>query len=518
MSQAQFAEHLEDMAHTIVEPSAADLLEVAKTFQAKRNVDFSQAVRLDSGDVELSYAETTTAKVGTKGHIEVPSVFTLALNAIRDAVVDSFRAVPLWQFRQGLVAAGLIPADVQIQAVERKPVHSEPGIEMEWDEDVEAMRVDGIGWDLSFGCKVSFAYDHVKGEHYVCVSTSDADQRAGVTSRRTTKEQLASLGQQLLNVFGEPDPRDAELRGLADELHAIEDNGPCGLPEVTIAHVRTLINCIASTSAEYRAECVRLGAENATVKADMERANEQAIKATNERNETREEWELAAAEVTRLRARFEEIAELVGVPAQQQEAVRSAVERYLFELDQRRGERDEARSERDRLRQALDGARAKLSTEYWQLRSKRVEAERDDLRRRLELIAQQTLDFDAAAEPRRWVAGDAEPVCGVGNGDYSELRCQRAAGHWGLHEDPDQGATWPHEIAKPAEPRRFYAHSPEPEVGTVVGLPDRKPGGPTWTRHPAGGWQRSNSPGYRMAWKSLFGDCGELVEVMSTCA
>lgn len=79
MSQAAFAEHLEEMAHTIVEPSAADLMEVAKTFQAKKSVDFSEAVRLDNGDVQLSYAETTTAKAGTKGHMEIPSEFTLAL-------------------------------------------------------------------------------------------------------------------------------------------------------------------------------------------------------------------------------------------------------------------------------------------------------------------------------------------------------------------------------------------------------------------------------------------------------
>jgi hypothetical protein len=140
--------------------------------------------------------------------------------AIRDIVIDSLRAVPLWQFRQGLVAAGLVPADVEIQAADRKPVHGEPGIQAEWDEGTDAMRVDGIGWDLSWGCKVSFAYDPAKDEHYVCVATSDADQRAGITSRRTTKEQLASLGQQLLNVFGEgvrPEPRDVEIEQQRDE-------------------------------------------------------------------------------------------------------------------------------------------------------------------------------------------------------------------------------------------------------------------------------------------------------------
>jgi chromosome segregation ATPase len=53
----------------------------------------------------------------------------------------------------------------------------------------------------------------------------------------------------------------------------------------------------------------------------------------------------------------------------------------------------DVREERDRLREVL--AERALTPEYWQLRSKRVEAERDDLRRRLNLIAQQTL-FDVA--------------------------------------------------------------------------------------------------------------------------
>jgi uncharacterized protein YfdQ (DUF2303 family) len=79
MPQGTFAEHIEATTHTIVSPDAATLLEIATTFQAKRHVDFQSGVRLSSGDVQLSYSESTTTSAGHKGNIEVPAEFTLAL-------------------------------------------------------------------------------------------------------------------------------------------------------------------------------------------------------------------------------------------------------------------------------------------------------------------------------------------------------------------------------------------------------------------------------------------------------
>lgn len=111
----------------------------------------------------------------------------------------------------GTVADKLPPA-------ERKPVYGEPGVSTEWDEDADAMRIDGIGWDLSWGCKLSLSRDHETGEYYVSVCTSGEDQRAGITTRSVTREQIASFGQQLVNVFGKQDPRDAEIERLRNRL------------------------------------------------------------------------------------------------------------------------------------------------------------------------------------------------------------------------------------------------------------------------------------------------------------
>lgn len=77
--QAEFAEHLEDHAGVIVEPDAATMLEIATSFHARRGAAFSRAARLDSGDVQLTWNEETTASAGASGQLEIPRVFTLRL-------------------------------------------------------------------------------------------------------------------------------------------------------------------------------------------------------------------------------------------------------------------------------------------------------------------------------------------------------------------------------------------------------------------------------------------------------
>lgn len=78
--QSVFAEHIEQLTHTIVSPSAADMLEMVSTFHAKRNVQFRQAVKVTSGDVQLTYEEDTKASAGTTGQMEVPRQFTVAIS------------------------------------------------------------------------------------------------------------------------------------------------------------------------------------------------------------------------------------------------------------------------------------------------------------------------------------------------------------------------------------------------------------------------------------------------------
>lgn len=78
-SQSGFAEHIEDGAKEIVEPSPAALLEVASTFHAKSDVQFRQATRLQDGTVQFQYDEVIAASAGKSGEITIPSEFKLAV-------------------------------------------------------------------------------------------------------------------------------------------------------------------------------------------------------------------------------------------------------------------------------------------------------------------------------------------------------------------------------------------------------------------------------------------------------
>lgn len=103
LSQVQFAEHIEDGLLEIVEPEAAEMLELAQTFHAKTGVDFKSSNILDSGERQFLYEETTTATAGRKGDITVPKEFVLALRPFEGSDVYKVQA----RLRHRLSADGL---------------------------------------------------------------------------------------------------------------------------------------------------------------------------------------------------------------------------------------------------------------------------------------------------------------------------------------------------------------------------------------------------------------------------
>jgi uncharacterized protein YfdQ (DUF2303 family) len=79
MSQEEFAEHLEDHLAELVAPPAAEMLEIAQSFQATTKAEFASSTRLASGQRQFQYVETTTAKAGQKGSIAIPETFEIGL-------------------------------------------------------------------------------------------------------------------------------------------------------------------------------------------------------------------------------------------------------------------------------------------------------------------------------------------------------------------------------------------------------------------------------------------------------
>jgi uncharacterized protein YfdQ (DUF2303 family) len=82
MAQQEFAEFIEDNARDVAHGgpvTAADLLEIAQSFQAATKVAFQSGKRLASGQTQLVYQETVDAKAGSRGEIVIPSEFALAI-------------------------------------------------------------------------------------------------------------------------------------------------------------------------------------------------------------------------------------------------------------------------------------------------------------------------------------------------------------------------------------------------------------------------------------------------------
>ncbi|GGY67851.1 DUF2303 family protein [Pseudoduganella albidiflava] len=80
--QEAFAIFIEDNIADVIEPAGEVLLKVALTLQAKTDVNFSSARRLDNGQVQFTYEENTTASAAN-GAIEIPREFTLGMRLFK---------------------------------------------------------------------------------------------------------------------------------------------------------------------------------------------------------------------------------------------------------------------------------------------------------------------------------------------------------------------------------------------------------------------------------------------------
>jgi uncharacterized protein YfdQ (DUF2303 family) len=79
--QGAFGEFIDSMAHTIVEPDSATMLEVATSLTLKSKVDFSSRTRLDSGDLSFRFEQETEARAGKgAGTVEIPTSFVFEVS------------------------------------------------------------------------------------------------------------------------------------------------------------------------------------------------------------------------------------------------------------------------------------------------------------------------------------------------------------------------------------------------------------------------------------------------------
>ncbi len=78
MAQADFAQFIESNLPDINSPPAADMLEISRSLEAKKKVDFASGIRLSNGQNEITYTEEITG-TAQKGKLSIPEIFTLGI-------------------------------------------------------------------------------------------------------------------------------------------------------------------------------------------------------------------------------------------------------------------------------------------------------------------------------------------------------------------------------------------------------------------------------------------------------
>lgn len=102
-SQGEFAEFIEDNLADITEPGAQLLLDVATTMQAKTDINFSSAKRLQNGQVQLQYTEAIDARAGVNGALEIPKEFSLGLRIFKNGDGYKLKARLKYRLNAGTV-------------------------------------------------------------------------------------------------------------------------------------------------------------------------------------------------------------------------------------------------------------------------------------------------------------------------------------------------------------------------------------------------------------------------------
>lgn len=103
MGQTEFAEFVEDNFADITEPAAQHLLEMATTIQAKTDISFASAKRLQNGQVQLQYTETIDARAGANGALEIPKEFALGLRIFKNGEGYKLKARLKYRLHSGTV-------------------------------------------------------------------------------------------------------------------------------------------------------------------------------------------------------------------------------------------------------------------------------------------------------------------------------------------------------------------------------------------------------------------------------
>lgn len=89
--QRQFAQFIEDNLPDILKPEGAAMLEISRTLEAKKNVNFISNTRLRDGTVDFVFEEKIEA-TAQKGDIKIPEVFVIKIPAFTNGELFEINA------------------------------------------------------------------------------------------------------------------------------------------------------------------------------------------------------------------------------------------------------------------------------------------------------------------------------------------------------------------------------------------------------------------------------------------
>ena len=101
-TQVEFARWIEDHIPNIASPAGNDLLLMATTLEAKKDVQFKASTRLQNGEHQFRYEETITGTAGSQsGSIQIPNEFVLGLEPFQGVGLKRVDARFRYRINQG---------------------------------------------------------------------------------------------------------------------------------------------------------------------------------------------------------------------------------------------------------------------------------------------------------------------------------------------------------------------------------------------------------------------------------
>lgn len=97
LEQQAFAELVEGRIVDFVEPSGADMLELAQSFKASLSGKFESSRRLGSGESTLEFVEEHQATAGQRGQLVIPDTFSLALKPFEGS--EAYKVTARFRYR-----------------------------------------------------------------------------------------------------------------------------------------------------------------------------------------------------------------------------------------------------------------------------------------------------------------------------------------------------------------------------------------------------------------------------------